>query len=136
MNHQMRLGPMAIFLAVIAVVLSMLAILTTATTNADAALASRFAQVTAVRGILEKEGHLFLKAYDAQVRSGTPDPEAVGAVQTEDGYIYSVEKDGYTLNITVSAPDDAGNYKVIGWKIKKQWEEANPFNDIWMGDGL
>ena len=49
MQHKIRLGPIAVFLAVVTVVLTTLAILTTATTNADKVLAERFAEVTQTR---------------------------------------------------------------------------------------
>ena len=56
MNHKIRLGPIAIFLAVIAVVLTSLATLTVATSRADMVLAERFAEVTAIRYELNAEG--------------------------------------------------------------------------------
>ena len=40
MNHKMRLGPIAIFLVVVAIILTTLATLTLATTNADKVMAA------------------------------------------------------------------------------------------------
>ena len=61
--HKIRLGPIAIFLVVVAIILTTLATLTLATTNADKVMAERFASVTAVRYELEAQGQQFLKDY-------------------------------------------------------------------------
>ena len=71
MSRKIRLGPIAVFLAVVAVVLATLAVLTTATTNADKVLAERFAGVTQSRYALEAEGEKFLQQYDEQAKSGS-----------------------------------------------------------------
>ena len=65
MSHKIRLGPIAVFLAVITAVLATLAILTVSTARADAVLAERFAQVTKLRYELEAEGSRFLAEADA-----------------------------------------------------------------------
>ena len=69
MKHRIRLGPIAIFLAVIAAVVATLAMLTFATSRADMALAERFAAVTAIRYELDEEGNRFLQAVEEETRS-------------------------------------------------------------------
>ena len=124
MNHKIRLGPIAIFLVVVAIILTTLATLTLATTNADRVMAERFASVTAVRYELEAAGQQFLKKYDEQA--------ATGAV-TDADRTASIEQNGYTLEIEVSAPDGNGNYEITKWDIKKDWTADDPYHHIWKG---
>ena len=124
--HKIRLGPIAIFLVVVAIVLTTLATLTLATTNADKVMAERFASVKAVRYELEAEGQQFLRDYDEQI--------SAGAV-TDNDRVRTFEKDGYTLEIEVSRPDAAGNYNIISWNLKKDWNADDPFTHVWKGAG-
>ena len=124
MNHHMRLGPIAIFLVVVAIILTTLATLTLATTNADKVMAERFAAVTSARYELEAEGQQFLRDFDEQAASGT--------VTSEDRHA-TLEKSGYTLEIQISAPDANGNYEIEKWNLKKNWKADDPFQHIWKG---
>ncbi len=124
MNHHMRLGPIAIFLVVVAIILTTLATLTLATTNADKVMAERFAAVTSARYELEAEGQQFLRDFDEQAASGT--------VTSEDRHA-TLEKSGYTLEIQISAPDANGNYEIEKWDLKKNWKADDPFQHIWKG---
>ena len=60
MNHRTRLGPLAIFLAVVVMVITTMAVLTIATSNADRTMAKRFASVTQTRYQLEADGERFI----------------------------------------------------------------------------
>ena len=124
MNHKLRLGPIAIFLVVVAIILTTLATLTMATTNADKVMAERFAAVTSARYELEAEGQQFLRDFDTKAASG-----AVAAADRQT----KIERDGYTLEIQVSAPDENGNYKIEKWDLKKNWKADDPFTHIWKG---
>ena len=124
MNHHMRLGPIAIFLVVVAIILTTLATLTLATTNADKVMAERFAAVTSARYELEAEGQQFLRDFDEQAASG--------AVTSEDRHA-TLEKSGYPLAIQISAPDANGNYEIEKWDLKKNWKADDPFQHIWKG---
>ena len=124
MNHHMRLGPIAICLVVVAIILTTLATLTLATTNADKVMAERFAAVTSARYELEAEGQQFLRDFDEQAASGT--------VTSEDRHA-TLEKSGYTLEIQISAPDANGNYEIEKWDLKKNWKADDPFQHIWKG---
>jgi hypothetical protein len=124
MNHHMRLGPIAIFLVVVAIILTTLATLTLATTNADKVMAERFAAVTSARYELEAEGQQFLRDFDEQAAAGT----------VSDGNRHTVlEKSGYTLEIQLSTPDANGNYEIETWDLKKNWKADDPFQHIWKG---
>ena len=136
MSHKIRLGPIAVFLAVITAVLATLAILTVSTARADAVLAERFAQVTKLRYELEAEGSRFLAEADALFaadgETGDADlPE--GAALAEDGSLsYYIEKEGYAMTVRV-AEDAGGGLDIREWKISKLWEGDDPFEDIWPG---
>ena len=138
MSHKIRLGPIAIFLTVIAAVLATLAMLTIATSRADAAMAERFAKVTSLRYELETDGNRFLQQLDSTLKSGGPVELPDGAEQLDNGNVhYNIEKEGYALDVEVAVnPAGAagtGAYEVVGWKITKIWEGADPFEDLWPG---
>ena len=124
MNPKMRLGPIAIFLVVVAIILTTLATLTLATTNADKVMAERFAAVTSARYELEAEGQQFLRDFDELA--------AAGAV-TESDRQTVIERSGYTLEIQLSLPDANGNYEIETWDLKKDWTADDPFKHIWKG---
>ena len=124
MSHKIRLGPIAIFLVVVTIILTTLATLTLATTGADRVMAERFASVTAFRYELEAEGQQFLRDYDKQIAAGTP---------TDRSRTATFEKDGYTLTVTVSAPTADGSYQIETWDLKKDWKADDPLQHIWNG---
>ena len=136
MNHRIRLGPIAIFLAVVAIVLTTLAILTIATSHADKVMAERFAFVTSVRYELEKDGNQFLLNARDAVKAGT-DPGTLENVSAgEDGtYLYGKEKDGYRLEITFTVDQNKDTCQVVTKEIKKIWNEEDPLDQIWQGRG-
>lgn len=133
MNHKIRLGPIAIFLVVVAIVLTTLSTLTLATTNADKVMAERFAAVTQIRYDLEAEGQKFIRDYDTQAAAGNIDAAAINANATENGYSTAIEKDGYTLEIEVTAPDADGSYDITKWQLTKEWNADDPYQHIWKG---
>lgn len=134
MNHKIRLGPIAVFLAVVAIVLTTLAILTTATSNADRVMAERFANVTQVRYGLESEGDKYIMKVEEQVEKGDFNPALLGAKKDEDGNIrYTAVDSGYKLTIVITDPAD-GEYEIKEWKITKEWNAEDPFKNVWQGN--
>ena len=127
MTHKISLGPIAVFLVVVTIILTMLAVLTLATTNADRVMAERFAAVTAVRYDLEAEGQQFVRDYNEKLA----DAKAI----SKDDRITSIEKNGYTLEIELSAPDSSGNFDILKWQMKKNWNADDPYQHIWKGAG-
>ena len=133
MNRKVRLGPVAIFLAVIAVVLSTLAVLTQATSHADLVMAERYAAVTEIRYRLEEEGQRYLMQVDEAEKAGNFSADAVGAKQLDSGNISRVITDeGYKLTIEITEPEN-GKYEIVKWKISKEWNAEDPFSNIWKG---
>ena len=134
MSHKIRLGPIAVFLTVIAVVLSTLAMLTAATSHADKVLAERFAYVTKIRYEIEAEGEQFVRDFDEASRAGAVDAALLGASETEEGYEKTIEKEGYSLTVEVSAPDAKGDFEITKWKLSKNWNADDPLDDLWKGE--
>jgi hypothetical protein len=85
MDHKIRLGPIAIFLTIVAIVLSTLAVLTAATAGADKVMAERFASVTQIRYELESEGEQYLQKIDSLAAEGKLTAEAAGAEKVLSG---------------------------------------------------
>ena len=73
---------------------------------------------------LEAEGQQFLRDYDARA--------AAGAVTAEDRQT-TIERNGYTLQIRVSAPDGNGDFEIEKWDLNKDWNADDPFTHIWKG---
>ena len=134
MRHRIRLGPIAIFLTIVTIVLATLAVLTTATTNADKVMAERHASVTKARYELEAKGEKFIAAYDAQAAKGRPNAKKLGAKKTKDGYEKTISGDGYTLEIILGSPDRKGDYRIVKWNLKKKWNEEDPYSKVWKGE--
>ena len=89
-------------------------------------LADRFAGATQTRYALEAEGERFLQQYDEKVAGGS----AVSAADRTK----EIEKDGYTLKITVTEPDASGSWDVTEWKVIKDWNADDPYQNIWQGN--
>ena len=134
MSHKIRLGPIAVFLTVVAVVITTLAMLTVSTSNADLVLARRFADVTQLRYELEAEGERFIREYDEQAAAGAVDAAGLGLTEEEGVYVKTIEKGGYSLEIRLTEPDGAGSYELTGWKLIKDWNADDPLDDIWKGE--
>ena len=64
MNSRIKFGPLAVFLVIITLVLSTLAVLTLVTSNADRVLAERYAEVTRIKYSLEEKGNRYLEKLD------------------------------------------------------------------------
>ena len=138
MKHRIRLGPIAIFLAVIAAVVATLAMLTFATSRADMALAERFAAVTAIRYELDEEGNRFLQAVEetSGKAAETPAGDALTGETTAlagGGWKYYAEKEGYALTVEVVPAGSESGWQVTKWNINKLWEGDDPFEDLWLG---
>ena len=143
MVHKTRLGPIAVFLTIVAMVITTLALLTIATSNADRVMAGRFANITQTRYELEADGEKFIAA----VASGNAEGmEGVTAGSTADAdnnadaassgsgvYSYVAEKDGYRLEVEAGMSDAAGEVEIRKWKLSRIWNSSDPIDDIWQG---
>ncbi|MBR2540101.1 MAG: hypothetical protein IKE85_04595 [Mogibacterium sp.] len=130
MKHKTRLGPVAIFLTVVVMVITTLAVLTVATSNADRIMAGRFARVTEIRYQLESDGQRFLTAAANGMAAGF---DTGNVTQADNGYTFEEEKDGYRIFVDISAPDANGEFDIREWRITKIWNADDPMSNIWQG---
>lgn len=133
MNHKTRLGPVAIFLTVVAMVITTLALLTLATSNADRTMSGRFASVTQTRYRLEADGELFLSEAARGTGFGDGYASEKTVNRTAEGYEFYEELNGYSITVEISEPDSEGQIEVLSWKLSKLWNSEDPINDIWPG---
>ena len=133
MNHKTRLGPIAIFLAVVVMVMTTMALLTLATSNADRTMAARFASVTQTRYQLEADAEQFMSEAAGTHANGTDygTVEAVG--RTDRGYQFYEELNGYSITVEITVPDENGQFDVLVWKVSKLWNAKGPESNIWQG---
>ena len=122
-----RLGPLALLLAVISICLTMLAILTFTTARADLRLAEKSAETVRVRYALEAQGQAFLRQLSEQ-------ESAAGEWETDaDGVCWtSFEQDGSVLRIGW-LPEGEDGYTVVSWRQEKEWEQDTGLGNLWPG---
>ena len=133
MTHKTRLGPIAIFLVIVTMVITTLAVLTVATSNADVIMAKRFADITQIRYGLEAQGEEFL-SYVESADTSDPADHMNGVTETENGYEFTAEDGGYRLEVAVTRQDGSGSYEVTKWKLTKIWSASDPMNSLWPGN--
>lgn len=133
MNHRTRLGPLAIFLAVVVMVITTMAVLTIATSNADRTMAKRFASVTQTRYQLEADGERFISEAANAYASGEEYASSETVKATELGYEFYEELNGYSITVVITVPDKNGRYELLEWKVSKLWNADDPVKDIWNG---
>ena len=116
-----KLGPMALLLAVISICLTVLSILTFTTARADQSLAEKYAQTVSERYVLEVRGQEYLNDLRTGVASaGVPDEN--GVAWTE------FEENGTRLRIGI-APDGT----VVSWRYEKEWTQDTDMGNLWSG---
>lgn len=125
-----RLGPLALLLAVISICLTTLAILTFTTARADLRLAEKYAETVETRYSLERKGQEFLRELSET------DPADYGLMDWErDAYgVWHVvlEQDDASLHISFQT-DREGGYRVISWRQEKSWTEDESLGELWDG---
>ena len=115
-----KLGPLALLLAVISICLTTLAILTVTTARADRSLAAKYAQTVATRYELEAQGQAFLRDAARDGLSGEADENGV--------YWTSFEEGRSTLRIGLDA--DGG---IVSWRQTTAWDEDTGIGNLWAG---
>ena len=129
MRARIRLGPFVIFLVIIAMILTMLALLSFATSNADEALAERYAQVTQTKYELEKRGKAFLCEIEEEIQSGKELHREDLILNEEGNFEHTEELGTYRLWIGFSIKD--GACLVTRWKIGREWETSESKLPVW-----
>ncbi|MBR5641886.1 MAG: hypothetical protein IKW92_07125 [Firmicutes bacterium] len=129
MKHvPIKLGPLALLLAVIAICLTILAFLSVTTGQADLRLAQRYADTVTERYALEAEGQQFF----ADVCEGRA-PEA-GRAEIS-GTLGSAAQETGQLRLDYTLKRNAkGTYDIAAWKFIRDWEEDTELDNIWTGE--
>lgn len=120
-----KLGPLALLLAVISICLTTLALLNYSTAGADRRLAEKFAETVSTRYALETEGQELL----ASLTGGEP---GSSWEKDADGRFWTVlEQDGFRLRIGLE-PDGDG-WRVVNWTQEKEWDHDEHIANLWTG---
>lgn len=125
-----KLGPLALLLAVVSICLTTLSILTFTTARADLALAERFADTVSSRYALEAEGQAFLRELSEMDRAdfGLMDWE-----QDADGTCWeTLTRDDTRLRIGFR-PDGTKGVRLVSWRMEKDWTEDDSMGELWDG---
>ena len=118
-----KLGPLALLLAVISICLTTLAILTLTTARADRTLAEKYAATVSSRYELEVRGQEFLRDHDPGFFEDLE--------RARNTWWESIEGEDARLRIGVSV--HGGDWSVVGWRIEKDWEEDDSIGNLWQG---
>ncbi|MBO5517009.1 MAG: hypothetical protein J6A42_02865 [Firmicutes bacterium] len=125
MKHvPIRLGPLALLLAVISICLTILAVLSFTTGQADLRLAQRYADTVQERYALEAEGQQFVADVCSgnDLQSGLP--LVTETIENENG-----------LSLQIELKQNAqGAYGITSWKFLRDWEEDTDLDNIWTGE--
>ena len=125
MKHvPIRLGPLALLLAVISIALTTLSILTFTTGRADMRLAERYADTVQERYALEAEGQKFVADVCEGRDSRFGQPEIEETIPGEEGA---------SLHILLKRSEQ-GSYSIASWRFVREWEENTQMDNIWTGE--
>ena len=102
-----RLGPLALLLAAVSICLTILAILSFSTAQADLRLAEKYAETVQTRYALERTGQEYIAALNAG-RETTPSPDDEGVIRAE------FENNGYWLRIRLQDDGHGGGRHGLG----------------------
>ena len=124
-----RLGPLALLMAVISICLTTLAILTYTTARADLRLAEKYAETVRTRYALEQQGQDFLRELSET------DPADYGLTDWERDaagiYRTVLKQDGARLSIGFR-PEGEG-YALVSWQHGRDWTEDEDIGELWDG---
>lgn len=135
MRHiPIRLGPLALLLAVISICMTTLGILTFTTARADLVMAEKYAATVRDRYELEYEGQVFLKAAgDALVKEGNL--SGLSGIETdENGVIWKTIVQDDTRLVIGIRPDQEKGWQIVSWKLMKAWEADESMGELWGGE--
>ena len=135
MRHiPIKLGPLALLLAVISICMTTLGILAFTTARADLVMAEKYAATVQSRYELEQQGQLFLRAVGETLEEGA---EISGLSDTETdaaGVVWkTITLQDFRLEIGIQ-PDAETGYKVVSWRLLKEWSADESMGELWDGE--
>ena len=130
MNGRIKLGPLAVFIVIVAIIMSVLALLTFVTSKADMITAEKYASVTGIKYELDKKGNEFLCELDDMLKNGGTAEMMEGVSPAGKGlYRHTESVDIYTLTVDFEVNGDS--YSVNRWKISREWQEDDSMGNLW-----
>ena len=135
MRHiPIKLGPLALLLAVISICMTTLGILTFTTARADLVMAEKYAATVRNRYELEYQGQSFLRTVGDMLAEGTNAGDISGTETDETGAIWkTIVQDDSKLVIGI-LPDPETGYKVVSWRLLREWSADESMGDLWDGE--
>lgn len=135
MKHiPIRLGPLAIVLALIGICMTTLGVLSFTTARADLKLAEKYADTVHIRYELEAEGQAFIGEVKAAWQAGVGLEEFSGAEADTEGIVRkSFEREGFTLTVGLVS-DRRNGIRIVEWQQYKDWEPEESMGGLWTGN--
>ena len=121
-----RLGPLALLLAVISICMTVLGILTCVTARADKNLSDKYAATVRARCSLEKTAQEWVSGFPAS--ASAPEEDGVYRRDFADG-------EGMILHAGVRIGQN-GRPVVVEWRIEREWTEDTSIGKLWDGKPL
>lgn len=137
-----RIGPISILVLITILCLSVMAVLTLVTADAEETITNRQVESTTAFYANETEAEEFLAQLDnalAQARSSNGSvASALDTLSLPDGATYEqgiltasfVQDSGRRLDIELSIPSVAG-YEIVAWRSSTEWNEDDPDKIFW-----
>lgn len=120
-----KLGPLALLLAVICICLTALALLNFSTARADMRLAETFADTVRTRYLLETDGQELLASLG--------DSENLSDWETDSSGIYWKVLEHEQFRLRIGLRDTGGEKSVVCWTQEKEWEQDTHIANLWTG---
>ncbi len=121
-----RLGPLALLLAVISICMTVLGILTCVTARADKNLSDKYAATVRARCSLEKTAQEWVSGFPAS--ASAPEEDGVYRRDFADG-------EGMILHAGVRIGQN-GRPVVVEWRFEREWTEDTSIGKLWDGKPL
>lgn len=128
MNRAVRLGPLALLLTVVAIVVTMLGLLALSTARGDLGTAQRYADSVKLRYALEARGQEFLQ-------QAVEDPGVLTGLREDSEKIRwkTFTQEGMTLHIGLKTEDNG--CQVAAWVFARdEWEPEEEHGGLWTGE--
>ena len=120
-----KLGPLALLLAVICICLTALALLNFSTARADMRLAETFADTVRTRYLLETEGQELLASLG--------DSQSLSDWETDSSGISWKVLEHEQFRLRIGLREEGGERRVVCWTQEKEWEQDTHIANLWTG---
>ena len=128
MKRTVRLGPLALLLTVVAMVVTVLSLLALSTARGDLSTAQRYADSVKLRYSLEIQGQEFLQ-------QAVEEPSVLSGLDRDDeGVIWKTfAQDGLSLNIGLQ--EENNGCRVTAWVFARDdWQPEEELGGLWTGE--